>query len=278
MIENISVCIPFYNTHKLTTNTILKIINLKFISEIIVSDDFSKKKFFFKNPKVKIYRNKKNIGALKNKYNVVKLARNDWIYLLDSDNLITANSLKKLIKLKNFNKNFYYSPSKLILKNIDLDKRLDNKMIIYKFPKKIINFKVAKFFLSNNLKNFNWFLNTGNFFINRNKYLKCLEEIFNNNNLASMEADALVFSYFWLKSGNKIKILDFLYYYHRMRRQSHSFHKNNWKSMEKYLYLFKYNSFIVIFLMKIWNKYLFRIYNYFLKFFYNKKLINFLCN
>jgi glycosyltransferase involved in cell wall biosynthesis len=273
MMKNISICIPFYNTHKLTAEAITKIINLKFISEIIISDDFSKKKFFFKHTKVKIYRNSKNIGALKNKYNAVKLASNDWVYLLDSDNLISAASLKKLMKFNNFNKNFYYSPSKLILQNIDLDKKLDNKPIIYNFPKTIIDFKIARFFLRNNLEYFLWFLNTGNFFINRNKYLGCLEKLFSNNsnnNFASMEADALVFSYFWLKSGNKIKILDFLYYYHRMRMKSYSFHKNNYKSTQKYLYLFKYDNFLIIILLRIWNEHLLRIYNYLLKFFCKK--------
>jgi len=268
MIQNISICIPFYNTHKLTVDAITKIVNLKFVSEIIISDDFSKKKFFFKHPKVKIYRNNKNIGALKNKYSAVKLARSDWVYLLDSDNSINVESLKKLIKFKNFNKNFYYSPSKLILENIDLNNKLDNKSIVYNFPKKIINFNIARLFLRKNLKYFNWFINTGNFFINRNKYLECLEKVFRTNNLVSMEADALVFSYFWLKSGNKIKILDFLYYYHRMRKKSYSFHQNNSKSMEKYLYLFKYDFFLVIFLMRIWNKYLLRTYNYFSKLFF----------
>jgi glycosyltransferase involved in cell wall biosynthesis len=267
MIKNISICIPFYNTHKLTFDTIKKIVNLKFISEIIVNDDFSKKIFYYKHSKVKIYRNNKNIGALKNKYNTVKLASSEWVYLLDSDNFINPKSLKKLIKLKNFQKNFYYSPSKLILQDINLDKKLDNKHIIYNFPKKIINYRSAQTFLKNNLKYFNWFLNTGNFFINRKKYLDCLEMVIFSKNLVSIEADALVFSYFWLKSGNKIKILDFLYYHHRMRKESYSFHKNNYKSMEKYLYLFKYDFFLLIILMRIWNNHLTRIYNYFLKFF-----------
>lgn len=272
MIKNISICIPFYNTHKLTFDTIKKIVNLKFISEIIVNDDFSKKAFFYKHPKVKIYRNKENIGALKNKYYTVKLANNDWVYLLDSDNFVNSKCLKKLIKFRNFRKDFYYSPSKLILQDINLDKKLNNKHIMYNFPKKIIDFKIARSFLRDNLKYFNWFLNTGNFFVNRKQYLACLQLVFRSKNLTSLEAeaDAFAFSYFWLKSGNKIKVLDFLYYYHRMRKESYSFHKNNFKSMEKYLYLFKYDFFPVIFLIKILNKHLPRIYNYFLKFFYKK--------
>jgi hypothetical protein len=270
MIKNISICIPFYNTHKLTSDTIKKIINLKFISEIIVNDDFSKKTFLYKHPKVKIYRNKENIGALKNKYHTVKLASNDWVYLLDSDNFINSKCLKKLIKFRNFRKDFYYSPSKLVLQDINLEKKLNNKHIIYNFPKKIIDFKTARSLLRDNLKYFNWFLNTGNFFVNKKKYLDCLEMIFRNKNLTSLEADAFVFSYFWLKSGNKIEILDFLYYYHRMRKESYSFHKNNSKSMEKYLYLFKYDFFILIFLIRILDKHLPRVYNYFSKFFYKK--------
>ena len=136
--------------------------------------------------------------------------------------------------------------------------------------KKIIDFKIARSFLRGNLKYFNWFLNTGNFFVNRKSYLDCSEIVFRSKNLTSLEADAFVFSYFWLKSGNKIKILDFIYYYHRMRKESYSFHKNNSKSMEKYLYLFKYDFFPFIFFIRILNKSLPGVYNYFLKFFYKK--------
>ena len=236
MIKHISLCIPYYNTFDLTKQTIDILIKSKFINEIIISDDCSSEPFVYNHPKVKIYRNSINLGALKNKFNTVKYACNKWVYLLDSDNFIelkVLNKLSKDFKNKKLNKNYYYSPSRLILKNINLDKKLDNKVINYNFKQRIINFDLVKQYLGK-VKYFDWFLNTGNFFINRYQYIKCAKIIFSDKQLQQTEADAMVFAYYWLKSGKKIKILKNFYYFHRVLKGSYSHHPNNNKSLNIY--------------------------------------------
>jgi hypothetical protein len=172
MIKHISLCIPYYNTFDLTKQIIDILIKSKFINEIMFSDDCLSEPFVYNHRKVKIYRNSINLGVLKKKFNAVKYAFNRWIYLLDSDNFIKFKVLNKSFKdLKNkkLNKNYYYSSSRLILKNIDVDKKLHNKVINYNFKHKIINFNLVKQylgkvryfnFLSNVLKKF---LVTGNY-------------------------------------------------------------------------------------------------------------------
>jgi glycosyltransferase involved in cell wall biosynthesis len=240
MLKYISLCIPYYNTFDLTKKTIDILIKSKFINEIIISDDCSNVPFVYNHAKVKIYRNLKNLGALKNKFKTVQYARNKWVYLLDSDNFIDLKMFKKLYKILKKNKfknDYFYSPSRLILQNIDLDKKLNNKIINYNFKDRVIDFKLVKQYLGK-VKYFNWFLNTGNFFINKNKYVECANKMFSDKKLKQVEADAMVFSYYWLKSGKKIEILDNFYYFHRLSKSSYSHHKNNRKSLDLYTRLF----------------------------------------
>jgi hypothetical protein len=240
MSKYISLCIPYYNTFDLTKQTISTLIKSKFINEIIVSDDCSDKPFLYIHPKVKIYRNSKNLGALKNKFKTIQYARNNWVYLLDSDNFIELkilNKLSKNLQNKKFNQNYYYSPSKLILKNVDLDKKLDNKAIHYNFKNKVIDFNLASQYLEK-VKYFDWFLNTGNFFVHRETYIKCASQMFRDKKLKQIEADAIIFAYYWLKSGRKIEILKNFYYFHRVLKGSYSHHPNNSKSLNIYKKLF----------------------------------------
>jgi hypothetical protein len=240
MLKYISLCIPYYNTFDLTKKTIQILIKSKFINEIIISDDYSNEPFVYNHPKVKIYRNLKNLGALKNKFKTVQYARNKWVYLLDSDNFIDLKMFKKLSNFLNegkFNADFIYSPSKLILKNINLDKKLNNKIIKYNFKDKIIDFNLVGNYLDK-VKYFDWFLNTGNYVVNKKNYIKCGEQMFRDKELKSPQADAMVFSYYWLNSGKKIHILDNFYYFHRLLKNSYSHDKNNNKSLKIYKNLF----------------------------------------
>jgi glycosyltransferase involved in cell wall biosynthesis len=236
----ISVCIPFYNTFDLTKKTVDVLVKCEFINEIIISDNCSIKSFEYNNRKVRIYRNAKNIGALKNKFKVVQYAKNEWVYLLDSDNFIEPKMFKKLYNFLNkgkFNEDFIYSPSKLILENINLDKKLNNKIIKYNFKDKIIDLKLVEKYLGK-VKYFDWFLNTGNYVVNKKKYIKCGKQMFRDKELKYPQADSMVFSYYWLNSGKKIHILDNFYYFHRLLNNSYSHDKNNNKSVKIYKNLF----------------------------------------
>ena len=65
------------------------------IDEILIVDDCSdeKTRAYIKEhiepmPKVKVYVNGKNIGMMANKAHAISLAKNDWVIIFDSDNII----------------------------------------------------------------------------------------------------------------------------------------------------------------------------------------------
>jgi glycosyltransferase involved in cell wall biosynthesis len=95
-------------------------LNNKYISEIVISDDFSDDyaKLMAKyssNPKVKIVQQPRNLGALRNKISACTHATKEWICLMDSDNYCNSSYFDGLVKYWMANpsdKTVVYSPVK----------------------------------------------------------------------------------------------------------------------------------------------------------------------
>lgn len=241
MTNKISICIPFYETHDLTISFLKSIVHESFVDEIIISDDCSKEEFKYKHPKIKIFRNKFNQGAFHNKFITVSKATNNWALLLDSDNFIDLTVLKKIFEYK-YNKNFFYLPQKLYLESLEnYGNEMHNKIINYDFlEKNEIDLNIASSFLKKNNKKIEWLLNTGNFIVNRNEYIKVNKKIFYSQKRKLLDCDALAFTYYWLINKKKIKILDFYYIRHRLRKDSWTnTAKDNWNSQKYYIFLIK---------------------------------------
>jgi glycosyltransferase involved in cell wall biosynthesis len=234
----ISVAIPFYNTHEFLEKCLENLLDYKFVNEIIIVDDCSKKEIFYNHKKVKIIRNRQNIGAFKNKYNAIKNSTNRWVYLLDSDNSIPLNSLKSLenINTQKLDADTIYCPSSLILKNVDLDEKLDDSVVDFSFIKKKIDISIAKEYLVNKNNTFHWLLNTGNFLVNKNNYISVVDDVLINKKYKYLEADAIVFTYFWLKNKKYLKILKNFHIFHTLRQNSisHTVGDKNYKSINYY--------------------------------------------
>lgn len=100
---NISVIVISYNTKKLLEdclNSIFKFTKgIKF--EVVVvdnaSNDGSREMLKKKYPKTKLILNKKNLGFGTANNQGMKIARGDYILLLNSDTYLIENSLKKLV-------------------------------------------------------------------------------------------------------------------------------------------------------------------------------------
>jgi glycosyltransferase involved in cell wall biosynthesis len=215
----ITVAIPYYNSEKYLEQTLELPLKSNFVSEIIIHDDCSDNEIESIDPKIKVYRNEKNLGAFKNKYLAVSKASNEWVYLLDSDNYFFKNSLEVIEKLS-LQRGRYYSPSQLHLVDDGLDQSLNGKIVKYNFG--TVNGKKAKEILSEGNGEFEWLINTGNFFIHRDDYLEAMGDIFHNDHYPYFEADAIVFTYNWLRKGNMIEVVDDLWYNHRLRSNSYS--------------------------------------------------------
>jgi glycosyltransferase involved in cell wall biosynthesis len=112
---SISICIPTFNRKKKLIKLLRKI--KKFSKkienqvEVVVSDNSTQKKNYLKKKEIKNFNknfryniNKKNIGLAKNFEKLLRLAKNDYIWVFADDDLIKPNSINSIIdylKLKN---------------------------------------------------------------------------------------------------------------------------------------------------------------------------------
>lgn len=101
----VSICIPTYNAEKTIEKTLQSILNQTYRNlEIIIVDNASADNTLrtlkkFKDFRIKIYRNKKNIGAEHNWTKCVKLAKGDYIAIFHADDIYNHRIIEKQIKI-----------------------------------------------------------------------------------------------------------------------------------------------------------------------------------
>ncbi len=264
----ISVGIPTFNSSKYLTSCIKSVIKKKSVNEIIISDDCSNefeiekikniiKKF--KNQKnIKLLKNNTNLGAYENKLNLIKNSKNEYIYVLDSDNLagknfdkiitellnsgdlseeylIQPNTMYQFWKYPNFAKLFSKFDKKYIVKFYKNNKTIDSSYvkkslllnsgdyILDDLGYKTDNFDLEKDEINPLLNKWVfWILNCGNFIVNKN----IMSEIAQNGLILDRSirsVDAVAFSYLWLSAGKKIRIHKKFFHHHRKRNDSVSY-------------------------------------------------------
>ena len=230
-MKKISLAIPEYNTSQYFEDCIKYAVNDDFVDEIVVNDDKSSDDHFerlfstikkINSPKIKIFVNSENVGAFRNKYLTVKNCKNDWVYLLDSDNHPFEESYQIIRTIPDDNPSICFSPQNLFCKN---DNMSDYENISnYDFRYDLIGIEESKKSLSASVEWFNWFVNSGNYIFNRNTYLESLKEPFEDTSTPLLHADTAAVFYYWLKTGNKFKVVKGLRHNHRLRQDS------NWHS------------------------------------------------
>ena len=94
-----SILIPTYNGAEVIGDTLRSLLSQSFQNfEIIIQDDASKDNTIefiksFKDPRIKIYQNAKNIGYSENLESLSKKAAGDIIYLMGQDDILGENAL-----------------------------------------------------------------------------------------------------------------------------------------------------------------------------------------
>ena len=221
----ITLSIPTYNRIDFLFESFSNVISSEVISEVCIVDDFSDiqvynevynriEKIKIDNKyfnKIKIHRNEKNLGSFLNKLECVKKSSNDWIILLDSDNIINLDYVDIVSKLADEKK--IYAPSHAIC---------DSQLLNYtNHSGKIINKDEYKNILKGTDIVWDCIFNTGNYFFNRKNYLKCIEEEESIEN--SFASDAYYLIYLWFKNldDSKFEIVKDLKYIHRLHNDSH---------------------------------------------------------
>lgn len=225
----ITLAIPFYNTSKYFLDCIRYSLDNDFIREIVVNDDFSLDEEHsnllqivnqLNNDKIKVFRNSENVGAFRNKYLTVQKSTSDWVYLLDSDNYPFENTYEVIKTISTEDKNICYSPSKLYCKK-DHKNEYDSISDYNTFKYELVGIEESKDAIIKKTKWFDWFINSGNYFFNRETYLENLKEPFENFSQYKLYADTAAAFYFWLKGGGHFKVVENLYHNHRLRPESY---------------------------------------------------------
>jgi len=242
----VSVAIPTFNSSLYLKDCLKSLLHVQMVDEIIISDDCSNDLEFEKinnvvnnlktNKNIKIYRNEQNLGAFINKYENIKKCKNEIVYQIDSDN-IASKSLSSVLNsiFLEMNEDYLYLPSKIyqFRKYPNIAKLLSNVNSRYKvtftnndfvFDKETIKEAIRYNLKITEDKNLNWVLNSGNFIVSRNKFLKVMENLVTKNTRYPM--DAVAISYFWIENGGDIKTLKHFKHYHRKRTDSVSFVEN----------------------------------------------------
>lgn len=229
---NISLGIPTYNSSKYLWDCIKPAINCDFIGEIVIQDDGSNQTEYqniykivdsLKTDKIKIFRSNKNQKAFVNKYLTVEKCNYDWVYLFDSDNWFDE-SMFDVIKNLDFSKeDTCFIGQKLIMS--------DGNKIEYNYEDKIFNLDTIKKYIESSMHNLSWFLNSGNFIVNRKEYLRTQKKFFKKHPYHA-NVDVLLFSFYWLTSGNKYEIIDNWYHYHRIRPGNYFMENGGYENIE----------------------------------------------
>lgn len=100
----VSVCIPIYNAEKTVVSTLQSILNQTYQSlEIIIVDNASTDNTLallpqFNDPRIKIYKNSKNIGAEKNWSRCIELASGEYITIFHADDLYKRDMVEKQVQ------------------------------------------------------------------------------------------------------------------------------------------------------------------------------------
>jgi glycosyltransferase involved in cell wall biosynthesis len=100
----VSICIPTYNAEKTVVQTVQSILNQTYHNmEIIIVDNVSTDDTLallrkFNDPRMKIHKNTKNIGAEKNWSKCIELARGEYIAIFHADDLYMPNIVEKQVQ------------------------------------------------------------------------------------------------------------------------------------------------------------------------------------
>lgn len=213
--RKISICIPTYNRYQMTLESFENILTDSRVDEIVIVDDCStddswdrliQKQIQYIDKgisKVVLYRNDSNLDCYRNKKRAVELATNHWCILFDSDNILTTDYIDKIYAIEEWVPAVTYLPSwaKPHFDYREFEGRLFTKENIHKDIQHI-RLQTA--------------LNTANFFVNVDSYLRVFDDGINPHT-----SDSIFMNYRLLEDGNMLYIVPGLHYEHRVHEGSH---------------------------------------------------------
>ena len=222
----LSVVIPVYNEAGAIVSLLREVTSIldnKICHEIIIVDDCSDEGFYkslelklgrleleSKNAasKIKLYRNKINLDCYRNKREAISKASNKWVIILDSDNVIDKSYLDAL------ENNFYESNVKRVYCPEFARPNFDYRIFSGNF------FHAKNCAFQTHTKQFHWLINTMNYCVNRDRYLKVWD-----GTIDPHTADTAYQNYNLIMDGCSLFVVPGMQYDHLVHSGSH--YKNN---------------------------------------------------
>lgn len=223
-LKTISACFTNFNRDQLLFEAIAPFLNDARIEEIVISDDHSTENIYesvvekYKDhEKVKIFRNTERLDCYRNKRQAIKRATNDYVLILDSDNIFSVDFIDKIYAGPDGNR--IWHPSVALAPSFAKPHfnftELSGKLITKENIASLIN-----------VGNCSTMLNAMNYFVNRETFLSVWD-----NGVDPVTSDSLYQNYNWLKGGNSIYVVPGLSYTHLVHSGSH--YQNNVKRTPK---------------------------------------------
>ncbi|OCH18573.1 glycosyltransferase family 2 protein [Aliivibrio logei] len=109
MKKILTICIPTYNRCEKVKNTITSVLKIKSEAiDVIVSDNNSQDDTWqeinkFTDPRLKLYKQNKNVGFSQNLLDIVSRAKTSFIFLLSDDDLLESKFIDDLINSNSLN-------------------------------------------------------------------------------------------------------------------------------------------------------------------------------
>lgn len=212
MMESLSLCLTTFNRTQMLYEAIEQVKDDPRLSEIVIVDDHSDEEYFTAikwqfqdNPKIKLFRNERNLDCYFNKKEAIEKSTSEWVIIFDSDNLMTKEYLDRIenLMIAGVNPKTLYQPE---------------------FAKPHFDFRafagqnITKSNVSEQMPkpSFETMLNAMNYLVNRAEYLRIWDGETN-----PVTSDSIYQNYNWLKAGNSIYVTPGLEYEHKVHSGSH---------------------------------------------------------
>jgi len=165
--------------------------------QLIYFGDYKAKHKDLDSWKIKLFRNEKNLGMSRNKAEAVSKAKNEWVILFDSDNILYPEYLDAIVDNLCLGSKVIYHPD-----------FAEPEHDYSGYDGFIISSENAKHLLKD--REFRCLLNNSNYIVNRDEYLRVYKY-----NPEIKEADTIWMNTQWLKAGNAFYVVPGMRYHHR---------------------------------------------------------------
>jgi glycosyltransferase involved in cell wall biosynthesis len=205
---NISIAITTFNRYEMTVESFAQVLDDPRIDDIVILDDCSTDgsyeklvKHFKDVYKVRVIRQAKNRGMGQNKRDAIAYAKNEWVAIIDSDNVIGPDYFDWFNNREIFSDTIY-CPS-FAKPKFDY-RKFENELFSVTNIDELIQDEMGY-----------CLLNTCNYIVHRDTYLKVYQQ-----NETMKGTDTIWFNYLWLKAGYCFYIVRGMEYLHRVHNGS----------------------------------------------------------